>query len=67
MDIVNNSVLLDRIGDLEAENAELRKQCGEMASLLAGGVRTRNTDMVMGAVLSGGDVMVLAKKLAESK
>lgn len=57
----------DRILALEAENAELRKRCAELASLITGDVRTPNTDMIMGAVLSGGDVMALAKKLAESK
>lgn len=62
-----NGPLLDKIEALEEENAALRKQCGEMASLLAGGVRTPNTDMIMGAMLSGGDVMGLAKKLAEGK
>lgn len=61
------AVLLEKVEALEAENADLRKRCGEMASLLAGGVRTANTDMIMGAVLSGGDVMALAKRLAEPK
>lgn len=58
--------LVDRVQELESENAALREQCGKMAALLAsGGVRTPNTDMILGAVLSGGDVMALAKQLAE--
>lgn len=36
----------------------------EMCDLLRVGIRTPNTDMIIGAVLSGGDVMGLAKKLA---
>jgi hypothetical protein len=59
--------LLEQNEKLKDENAELRKLNADMASVLAHGVRTRNTDMVMGAVLSGGDVMALAKRLAESK
>jgi len=60
-----STALIARIESLEEENAELRKRCGEMASLLAIGIRTPNTDMMMGAVLSGGDVMGLAKRLSE--
>ena len=59
-----NETLLDRINALEEDNAALRKQCSEMCDLLRVGIRTPNTDMIIGAVLSGGDVMGLAKKLA---
>jgi len=62
--IHQNKALLDKIKQLEQENKELRQQNASLAAVLADGPRTPNTDMVMGAMLSGGDVMKLAKDLA---
>lgn len=53
----------DRVAELEAEVAELRELVCKQGELLAAGVRTPNTDMIMGAVLSGGDVLKLAELL----
>lgn len=52
------------VAKLEAEVAELRELVNKQAALLAGGVRTPNTDMIMGAALSGGDALKLAALLA---
>jgi len=52
--------LLQEIEELKARNAKL-------ADALAGTVRHSNTDLILGAVLSGGDPMALAKKLVEKK
>ena len=56
--------MLAKIERLEQENKELRAQLASMCSVISGGPRTPNTDMIMGAALSGGDVMKLAKELA---
>lgn len=56
--------MLAKIKHLEQENKELRELVASMSSALADGPRTPNTDMIMGAMLSGGDVMKLAKELA---
>lgn len=50
---------------LRKENAELRDLNGKLDKALSGYVSQSlsNTDAIMGAVLSGGDVMGLAKRL----
>ena len=63
----NAAAMLAKIEQLEHENGELRRLNATMAGALANGPRTPNTDMIMGAMLSGGDVMKLAKELAEQE
>lgn len=50
---------------LRRENARLRELNARLGSAYAGGPRTPNTDMIMGALASGGDVLGLAEGLAE--
>lgn len=51
--------------ELEKKIAELKSENAKMSNALAGHVSRRsNTDMIMGAALSGGDALALAKTLA---
>lgn len=52
---------------LEQEIADLKKQNAAVFAVLGNGPRTPNTDMLVGAAISGGDVLALARKLAASK
>lgn len=60
----NHKAVLDQ---LRKENAELRELNDKMTKAYSGGPRTPNTDMIMGALASGGDVLALAKRLDEGK
>lgn len=54
--------------NLHTELMDLRELVKRYSNILAnGGPRTQNTDMIMGAMLSGGNVMELAKTLANKK
>ena len=54
--------------ELEKEVADLRRQNTELADALRGQVsRHSNTDLILGAALSGGDHIALAKELAEAE
>ncbi len=49
---------------LRAENSALRKQNEELSSALFGQLGHSNTDLILGAALSGGDPIAIAKKLS---
>jgi hypothetical protein len=53
---------------LQRENEELREQNKMLANALRGEVSSpHNTQLILGAALSGGDAMGLAKRLAVPK
>jgi len=55
--------------ELENEVADLKRRNTELAGALRGQVSRlhSNTDLILGAALSGGDHMALAKELAENE
>lgn len=58
---------MTRVNELFVENEELRAQNEQLSSLVASGPRTPNTDMILGALLGGGNPIQLAKDLANKK
>jgi hypothetical protein len=57
------------VADLRLENQQLKEMNTKLGDALSGQVSKRhsNTDLIMGALFSGGDVMGLAKTLAGKK
>lgn len=59
--------LLATIARLEEELREANARAARLADVIASEPALRNTDMIVGAALSGGDPMALAKRLAGAK
>jgi len=55
-----------RCAELHEEIEKLKEQNSKLSDALVGTLRRSNTDLILGAALSGGDALELAKRLANT-